>query len=941
MEKTQLAASVIPTLTVPAMVGKDQGSREPRQSAQKPTERWSEAKWFEHPKYEQQPLQKDQGETWNAMESSKIQGEIKGQDRMMRSVPHPRDIATPQSDVAGGKHPLKYDREEYYPGRDLIDAISDEAGNDYQVRPVHLPDFYNPPPEGGDSVSRMQRIREVIKQRYAGRPGLVNVFRNCALTKQGYVFPGDLMQVLDQMGIKVSDTECKMLVQAVDKDQKGAVTFEEFGDLIYGSRVNIGGLAHEPQERHVRHVTTTLVDDLIHNGHMLGKAFCEIDPERIYHISKPQFANALGTACNHISKQAVDFLWSAQFPGKDATVHDINNRVIDWRSFMSQLAHFAHDQRPPTPCCVQGRKRQYDLLQRTAALTGGSLSDIELNRPEQNADDSVAIVADKLIHRSTDLLHHPREASFLTEPFVEEIRIKAERTSRALPKRLGEKRLRDLLKNRDTVHQDELVEMLCHELERPEGQQPLAKQQPVYAGGGVDVMTLDPASFQAQQLAAEAGGQAPRANEEVLMSEAAPFVGAACLQLVRADIEAYVATQRTNRDHEVDCKMLLANVYRPPDEQKVIHTVNDGLNRQIRGNRPGRERPAHGEEGRYDNYWQARYMMELINDAITEVENSNGGKLKSSKLFKRLDGDNDGYISLSDLRTACEKYKVPHTSADLHAAFTALDKADNGSINIGEFTRNFEIHQGSLLDNMQKPIKAVYHEGGVENGGPVQDMLDEKERDVMMKSGTVEGDGFSGPRGIFSPATSSQRGVSAPAPGSERAGSIRSGSMRSNLSNTGSSMIYESQVARMSGKGRVTDVIRARCNAWKPQKAELYTSMAPTRYGMTIYPDTRHVTEANIPLSHSFLGEGERFKTTNNVKSIFSCPDHADPQTHDAMIRHGKNEFRVERIRQRQREFTDRCEVANEAARQFDEVKIARKALNQLNYERRCHMSCG
>jgi hypothetical protein len=334
-------------------------------------------------------------------------------------------------------------------------------------------------------------------------------------------------------------------------------------------------------------------------------------------------------------------------------------------------------------------------------------------------------------------------------------------------------------------------------------------------------------------------------------------------------------------------------------------------------------------------------MMELINDAITEVENSNGGKLKSSKLFKRLDCDNDGYISLSDLRSACEKYKVPHTSADLHAAFTALDKADNGSINIGEFTRNFEIHQGSLLDNMQKPIKAVYHEGGVENGGPVQDMLDEKERDVMMKSGTVEGQDFSGPRGISSPATSSQRGVSAPAPGSERAGSIRSGSMRSNLSNTGSSMIYESQVARMSGKGRVTDVIRARCNAWKPQKAELYTSMAPTRYGMTIYPDTRHVTEANIPLSHSFLGEGERFKTTNNVKSIFSCPDHADPQTHDAMKRHGKNEFRVERIRQRQRDFSERCEVANEAARQFDEVKIARKALNQLNYERRCHMSCG
>jgi Ca2+-binding EF-hand superfamily protein len=948
MEKTRLADSIVPTITVPAMVGKDDNHREPRQQGQKPTTRWNDSKFFEHPKYEQMPLQKDQGETWNSMESLKIQGEIKAQDRMMRSVRHPRDIGTPQSEAPGGQHPLNFDKEEYYPGRDLIDAVSDMPGNDYQVRPVHLPDFYNPPPEGGDTVARMQRIREVIRQRYAGRPGLVSVFRNCALTKSGYIFPADMMQVLDQMGIKVSDAECHMLVKAVDKDLKGAVTFEEFADLVYGGRVNVGGSAHEPQERHVRHITKTLVEDLIHNGQMLGKAFCEIDPERIYKISKPQFANALGTACNHISKQAVDFLWAAQFPGKDATRSDVEQRVVDWRSFMSQLAHFAHDQRPPTPCCVQGRKRQYDLLQRTAAITGGSLEDVDLNRPEQNADDDVTIVADKLVHRHTDLLHHPREAAFLTEPFVEAIRIKADRTSRALPKRISEKRLRELLKTRETVHQDELVEMICHELDTPGGQQPLARQTPVYATssqqpGGPDVMTLDPQSFQAQKLAAEAADTHAHANDPSLTDGPSPFSGAACLQLVRADVEAYVSTQRTNRVHEVDVKQLLENVYRPPDEKKVIHTVNDGLNKQLRGNRPPRERPPHMEEARYDNYWQARYVMELINDAIAEVENSNGGKLKPSRIFKRLDADNDGYISLSDLQTACDKYKIPSTSADLHAVFTALDKGDKGSVNIGEFTRNYEIHQGSVLDNMQKPIRAVYHEGGVDNGGPLQEALDAKERDVMLKSGTVEGQELGGTlERAGSPANSSRRGRSAPSgrSGSERAGSM-AGSMRSNLSNTGSAMIYESQVARMTGKGRVSDVIRARCSSWKAHKAELYTSIAPTRYGMTIYPDTRHVTEANVPLSSSFLGEGQRFKTTNNVKSIFSVPDHTDPQAEDVMKRHARGEYRVERIRQRQRDFTERCEVANEAARQFDELKIARKALNQLNYERRCHMACG
>jgi len=161
------------------------------------------------------------------------------------------------------------------------------------------------------------------------------------------------------------------------------------------------------------------------------------------------------------------------------------------------------------------------------------------------------------------------------------------------------------------------------------------------------------------------------------------------------------------------------------------------------------------------------------------------------------------------------------------------------------------------------------------------------------------------------------------------------------MSRTGQSLIYESQVARMMTKGRISDVIRSRVNTWKPGKADLYTAIAPTRHGMTMYPDTRHVTEANVPLSHSYLGESERFKTTNNVHSIFSSPDHTVPQHEDAMKKHARNEFRVERIRNRQQEFAERCEAAEEATKRFDDLKIARRAMTQLNYERRCNMACG
>lgn len=915
--------------------------RPTRQKGHKPPPRWNPRHWYEAPV--EAPLQKDEGSTWNSMESHRMQGEIKGQDRLFRTVRRPEDVGTPASDAPGKKHPLSFDKDEYYPGRSLIDAVCEEPGNDFQVRPVHLPDFYNPPPMDSDATSRMQRLREVIKQRYAGRPRLIGVFRSCSLRKPGYVFPKDLKQIFDQMGIKTNEPECEMLIKAVDRDSKGAVSFEEFADLIYGPKIGMGGHRHEPQERHVRHVTRTLVEQLISNGQTLGKAFCELDPERRYEIGKHQFANALGTACNHMSSQAVDFLWAAQFPGQEAA--NLENKAIDWRDFMSQLAHFSHDNRAPTPCTVQGRKRQYDLLQRTAPLTGGYLEDVDLNRPGQNADDTVCIVADHLVHRSTDLDHKPREAAMLTEHYVDVLRNKALRVERALPQQLSKKRMKELLKDRSTVHQDELIDLLVHELDRPGLQNSLPPQEPIYSSQA-DVMTLGRSGAPSENLDSS---QPVQAQED---GTRGGYPAPTSLKLVRGDIEAYVATQRHNRDHEVDVKQLIENVYLPADEKKAIEYVNDGFNRALRGNRPPRERPPDLEVPRYENYWQARYIMEALTDAIATVENSNGGKVKPSKMFKRMDFDGDGYLSMSDIRNACEKFKIPNTSADLHALFSQLDKNDKGSIEIGEFTRNYEVHQGSLLDSMMQPIKSVYHEGGVELGGPVQEKIQAKMREIEEKehaqaarsSSVPPSMGLDFDQGGFEE-SQQQQGFAATLP-PRTGGSDKSS--RSHMSRTGHSIagsgysnspIYESQVNMLSGKARVSDVMRARYSVWKPDKSELYTAMPKTRFGMTVYPDTRHISEPSVPLCSHSMPDAERFKTTNNAMSLFATPDHQNSQAEDTMRKHARNEFRVERIRSRQRDFAERCWAANEAAQQFDELKVARKALNLLNYERKCHMA--
>lgn len=943
MEATRLAKTMPPGGIGASQLIMDQ-ERDEKQKGFKSAPRWNPKRWYEAPTETQAPLMKEEGETWNHMESQKAGGHIKGQDRMFRSVRRPEDVATPQSD-AQNRHPLDHDKDEYYPGRGSIDAPNEEPGNDFQIRPAHLPDFYNPPPKNADSVMRMQRLREVIKQRYAGRPRLVGVFRGCCKTKPGFIFPKDLQTVFDQMGIKVAEHECSMLVEAVDKDIKGACSFEEFADLIYGPRVNVGGGPHEPQERHVRHVTKTLVDNLISNGQLLGKAFCELDPERRYEISKHQFANALGTAANHISNQAIDFLWASQFPGEENS--NVEHHCIDWRSFMSQLAHFAQDNRAPTPCCVQGRKRQYDLLQRTAALTGGYLSDVDLNRPDQNASDSVAIVADEMVHRSVTLPHRVREVAMLTEPYTEKIRGKAQRVERAMPQRISKARMKELLKERKMIHQDELLAMLCDELADPKVQSSWPAQEPIYAAhmpGKVDVLTLGPDELADQagdtmrsgmDFSASVGGNSALARQG---PESAP----ASLKLVPADVESYIATQRVNRDHEVNVEAFIQHIYKPDDERKAIERVNDGMARHLRGHRPPRERPAHEEVPRHENYWQARYLMEAMGDAIAQVENSNGGKLKPSRMFKKLDIDNDGYLTLSDLRTACEKFKIPHTSADIHAVFSELDKKDAGSVHIGEFTRNYAVHDGNIMDNMQKPIKAVYHEGGVQNGGPIQDEMDARNEQLMQRHEQNQAD-----QEAYFRRTDPGRSNSAPpstAGGSQKSRLSQTSriSMMSGggMSGTGQIAIYDSQVNQMTGQARVTDVIRSRYSQWKPTKSEIFTSPAKTRYGMSVYPDTRHITEASMPLSGSYMEDRERFKTTNNVHSMFAVPDQKNPHVEDTMKRHSRSEYKIERIRNRQRDFSERCWAANEAASQFDEMKVARKAMNVLNYERKCHMAC-
>jgi hypothetical protein len=141
---------------------------------------------------------------------------------------------------------------------------------------------------------------------------------------------------------------------------------------------------------------------------------------------------------------------------------------------------------------------------------------------------------------------------------------------------------------------------------------------------------------------------------------------------------------------------------------------------------------------------------------------------------------------------------------------------------------------------------------------------------------------------------------------------------------------------------RITDVIKMRSDKWKPQWTDMYLDGGrPGRFSWTLYPDTRHVTEPLDKKSGSYLPPDQRFVTTQAGASIFAAPEHQMPQIAEAMKKNTVRDFRVERIRKRQADMAERREVAEMAAKEFDERRLARKALTLLEYERRVPISVG
>jgi len=299
-----------------------------------------------------------------------------------------------------------------------------------------------------------------------------------------------------------------------------------------------------------------------------------------------------------------------------------------------------------------------------------------------------------------------------------------------------------------------------------------------------------------------------------------------------------------------------------------LEDYHDGLEPANRNRRPIDSGPTEELPSR----WQSMYAVEALKTRMEQEETSNAGKLKASKVFKRLDTDHDGYITRDDLDIALDRYKVDRHPGDVDGLIDLWDESRMGTVNIGEFTRKFVSYDGNVLDAMSTTINGALEQGGV---------------------------------------TASRRFNRDPA----------------------MSGMPDRTDPKQHGAVSISKAIKNRVNFFKPTWSEAGRTLPPARYGLTEYPDTRHVTQPMDLLSGSYLDEPSRFKTTNSVKSIHAKPDYHDPQMYDAFKKSSTREFRLNRLVHRHSEMHERRQAADAAAQTFDELKIARKALNQLVWE--------
>ncbi len=516
----------------------------------------------------------------------------------------------------------------------------EEGKNDYPIRPIYLPDFSRPKDpatqNSTDVHNRVARLRQALRQRFGGRPGLVRAFRVLGgASADAVIHAGAFQDSLSKLNIHINEKEAALLIDQADAHGKGFLTFEDFQNLIFKTQPHREDIvAHHVLLRRVSRAQNIALN--------LKNTVPFVDGEgESCLVDFGKFRAALIAADPTLPDLAVEYLWKWQSPeaqnpaaaNLNAQSHDgpPKLQVLDYRSFLARLAHFERDHQGPCPPYLQNPSVAAVFRRR---LPGGDRMETAAKKPREP---QVRLVGSQLTFSTAELDHKPEAVVEKSVNFVDRMRTRALRAKVAISRKLSESELDATLRNK----------------------------------AAAETLT--------------AGSKAP---DRVARSSVKAVL---CDFSEEGDVDALLATAVADVDSRISAAALVRSVYH---EQAALlrREPDDGLKKGQRKLRPERA-PAMPSETT-----GAAEVAELLQYAVEATESGNGGHSRPIRLFRRLDIDGDGFLTMDDLRKA----KLPMSEAQLNALHSALDCSRQGSVSLAEFSAAFAPFQLSVVDNLRR-----------------------------------------------------------------------------------------------------------------------------------------------------------------------------------------------------------------------------------------------
>ena len=302
--------------------------------------------------------------------------------------------------------------------------------NDFQVRPLYLPDFGVPvTTEQPTQVvnERVGRLRKYLRERFAVQKGLVDVFRRFATDSQ--IDPDGMTTALKSMGVHITPAESKLLVKLADPDDKGFLRFEDFSFFVYHDIPE----AKRYSEVFAQHA---LMEKLAAVSPILNRKFVDlglgpsegVTPNSLgsspmhdhsHLVTLPQFRAALsGTFPTEIT----DYVWRMQFPD-GAPIDRIKGGLVDWRSFLYNVK--ASQKPPEEPVFIQSRETSVNHRKRLSGILGFGSTPPPPERVGEKGQ--VQLVGSELRFRIKDTEDQPETVGLQSVSWIDKMRGRADR----------------------------------------------------------------------------------------------------------------------------------------------------------------------------------------------------------------------------------------------------------------------------------------------------------------------------------------------------------------------------------------------------------------------------------------------------------------------------------------------------------------------------------